>query len=159
MSSIYIMTPRSRPRIDLTPQALIGLLCALAKVERLPARGWAVEVALDWIDGVNSRPDLSVKRSVARWKRGRPGVASRYAGLEQLLIGMARQGLLAPDGRGWSAGFVPAPDWVERHVALAARLPADDLAVLAKAAQGLSASIRTWSKKAVASRPTGSETI
>jgi hypothetical protein len=155
MSSIYIMQPQST--IEVTAQALVGLLCAAARVERLPARGWALEVALDVLDQTSRAEATPVRRAIARWPRNTGGVRGRYRDLDQLVRELARAGSVVPDGRGWSAGYVPTHDWLAPHTRLAALLPVSDQVLLGKAAQRLNAILSTWSKRFSASGLDGAD--
>jgi hypothetical protein len=155
----YVRTvPSSACSVELTAQSLVGLLCAAARVDRLPARGWALESALDALDRIQARETAAIKRVVARWPRGLGGVVPRFQGADEIIRELARAGHLSPAGEGWGAGWVPNPGWVASHERLALALSTADRMLLRRAAQGLNAALVTWSKKAVASGPVGSAT-
>jgi hypothetical protein len=143
--------------VELTPSTLIGLICAVARVERLPARGWALEIALDSLDRYPVAGDISVKRAVARWPRP-ASCAAKLHGIDLVVRQLAAAGHLVPSGRGWFAGYVPEEGWLEAHARLASSLCDADRQLLRRAVQGLQAALSTWSKKAVASGPAGSST-
>ncbi len=145
--------------IELTPQSIIGLLCAFARVDRLPARGWALEAGLEIVDRHDGDEQLALKRAVSRLPRGPGGVLPRFGALDKLLQDLAQAGHLTRAGRGWDAGFVPDKVWIAAHEALAVSLSARERALLRKAAQALKATLTTWSKNAVASGPAGAGTM
>ena len=145
-------------QVELSPTALVGLICAYARVERLPARGWALEIALDALARHTQGSDGALSRAVARWPRS--PCCSTFRGLDKAVRELAAAGHLLPSGSGWEAGFNPATAWIDAHAELAGALAENDRAALARAVQGLQAAVRTWSKKAVAAGPVrGSSTI
>ena len=102
--------------------ALLGAACALGRVQRLPAREWAVISALD-AGGVS-------------------------ANVPTLVRSLARSGALRPSGRGWEAGYDIEVDWAQRSYAeLDPNLHhrAEDVAAQ------LVAMVTIWSKNAVVS--------
>jgi hypothetical protein len=151
------MCPRSARPLELTAPALIGLLVAASGAARLPARSWALAIALDVIESA-APTNSTLSRAASRVPRSSAAVASPRA-LDLTVLGLAREGHLVPTGTGWDAGFDPSQAWVARHGALAGALTPGDQAVLRQAAQRLKAALSTWSKKSVASGPVGSVVI
>lgn len=157
MLSIYIMTQRTTTPLEITTPALVGLLVAASGGARLPARSWALDIAIEVIEASTATPS-SLGRACSRVARSRAPSGGRLRALDKTVLGLARGGHLIPEGRGWDAGFSPAPAWLARHSDLIVELVPGDRAALRKAGQRLKAVLRTWSKKAVASDPVGSAT-
>lgn len=151
------MQPRGA--IEVTSPALIGLICAEARVRRLPARGWALEVALDVLDLSLGAEGTPLRRAIARWSRAIGGVRGRYHGLDGLVRGLARAGNLAPEGSGWAAGYAPVSGWLCSYAELVELLPSSDRAALERAAQRLNATLSTWSKNFSTSGAVGVDAI
>lgn len=157
MLSIYIMRPRAAPPPELTTAALIGLLVAASGGGRLPARSWALGIAIEAIESASTK-DSSLLRACRRVPRG-DVVAASFRVLDKAVLGLAREGHVIPDGSGWGAGFSPTQPWLMQHARLALVLAPGERSILRKAAQRLKAALSTWSKNAVASDPVGSASI
>jgi hypothetical protein len=138
--------------LELTAPTLIGLLCAEARVERLPAQLWPLQIALEHI--AVTHEDSAVKRACARWPRASGGSAAHFQ-VKKIMRELARGGFFSPEGRGWDAGYAPDSRWLRKHAMMWASLSGIDRLVLRQAAQRLRATLTTWSKNAVASRPVG----
>lgn len=148
----------STPTIEITNPVLLGLICAVGGVKRLPAGCWAIELALDKMDRQKLPASTAVMRTVRRWPRSSGPVSAQFNGLDELLRRLALAGHLCPVGRGWFACYELGAPWLEAHVRLASTLAPGDLRLLKTGAQSLHAALRTWSKKAAASAPLGSAT-
>jgi hypothetical protein len=157
MLSIHIMIQRCAAGPELTTPALIGLLVAACGGVRLPARSWALGMAIEVIESI-PMGDSSLRRACRRVPRG-DVVGARFRALDKAFVGLVSEGHVVPDGSGWNAGFSPTEPWLARHAQLALKLGPADRSALRKAAQRLKAALSTWSKNAVASDPVGSARI
>jgi hypothetical protein len=157
MLSIYIMLTRAATPPELTTAALIGLLVAASGAVRLPARSWALGIAIEAIETGSTRAS-PLRRACRRVPRG-DAAGATFRALDKAVLGLVREGHVIPDGTGWDAGFSPTQRWLVGHANLALALAPLDRSLLRKAAQRLKAALSTWSKNAVASRPVGSASI
>jgi hypothetical protein len=142
----------------LQPPTLVGLVCAAGGALVLPAKGWALEPALELLEK-RCRHGGLLARSFMAWFQGAPPRPFRFAMVTGVLRELAIDGHLHPAGQGWEAGYVVDPSWRAVHVALAARLPRSESRPLGAAGQRLVASLTTWSKKAVVADAPRSDTI
>lgn len=149
------MSPRAESPLELTPPVLVGLLVAVAGVDRLPSRPWPLDEALECVETELGPADSPLRRACVRLAKGRGGVGPKFEGLAAVVRDLARAGHMTPEGRGWNAAYVAAPVWLAAHAELATHLDRADRRVLTRGAQRLKAALRTWSKNAVASAPTG----
>lgn len=138
--------------VQITPAALVGLICAAGGLEVIPARAWPVEAAIEVLQQ-RAPADGPVRRAADRWPGRRPagpGLRGVRASLRQL----AAVGWVAPDGSGWRAGWRIATAWSEFHLGLLAGLQPADRAAVQSAGQLAAEMSSSWSKNEVAAAPT-----
>lgn len=150
--AIYIMN-EARLSLELTPAALVGLICASSGIARLPALTWALEIAVEALRDQVFDERSCLRRATARL--GHPQAEMRRVILRRTLCEMVRTRQMRIEGQGWEAGYVPDEAWRDACLRTARSLPRRDRQALDGSAQRLRAALTTWSKKAVASGPVG----
>jgi hypothetical protein len=135
--------------LDLTRETLVGLLCAAAGLDRLPAQHWPVDAALQYLER-HVVKDSAVARTLARWPRPHTDPSFQYGELPALTRKLVSLGLLAPEGTSWEASFRVEASWAAKNRALFIRLPATEQRSLRRAGQRLVALATMASKKPVA---------
>ena len=137
----------------LAPQTLVGLLCVVGRVARLPPRCWPMEVALSHLRDVADETG-AIGSALSRWPlwlaRGGP-----YAGVDRVIRDLARLRILTPEGEGWHAGYAPSRSWLDANDRLLWSMAQADRASVRRGGQALRAALNTWSKNAIASGPSG----
>jgi len=141
-----------RSEVEITPAALVGLICAAGGLEVIPARAWPVEAAIEVLQQL-APADGPVRRAAERWSGRRPA-APGLPGVRPALRQLAAVGSLAPDGCGWRAGWRIAATWSEFHLGLLAGLQPADRAAVQSAGQLAAEMSSSWSKNEVAAAPT-----
>lgn len=138
--------------MEVTPVALIGLICAAGGIELVPARAWPVEAAIEQLR-TSAPAGRVVRRAAQRWSGTRCegyGVAGVAAALRQLVAA----GRAVPEGTGWDAGWRLRPEWLSAHEVLLSGLDTSERAAVLAAGQLAAEMSSRWSKKAVAAVPT-----
>jgi hypothetical protein len=152
MLSIYMIDTRNARNVDLTPSAVVGLVCAVARATWIPARTWALESAIEGVEAVLAEDTTSIiARAITRFPRGTGGVQPRFGGIGKVVLELARMGHFAPTGHGWTAGYAPSEAWLAAHRSLYRELSSRDRKAIASGVQQFKASLRTLLKKSVAS--------
>jgi hypothetical protein len=136
------------PELLLTRTTLVGLLLAESKLPRLPAESWPLEAA---IEALASDPRAgSLTKAAGRWLAPSPSARGRIDGVGRWARERCEDGLLRPEGEGWSAGYRPEGEWLASAAALREELGEDERLALAAAAQCLVAMASMLSKNAAA---------
>jgi hypothetical protein len=144
--------------LDMTRETLIGLLCAAAGLDRLPAQHWPLDAAMQYLER-DIAENSAVWRTLARWPRVRTDPSFRYGELPALMRKLACLGLLTPEGTGWEAAFRLKPSWAAENRALLFRLTADERQSLRRAGQRLVAMTTMASKRPAAAVVSSDGTI
>lgn len=144
--------------LHLTRETLVGLLCAAAGLERLPAQHWPIDGALQYLE--REVPENSaVGRALARWPRPGPDPSFRYGELPALAHTLVSLGFFTPEGTNAEASFRIDPSWATDNDALLIRLPESEQRPLRRAGQRLVAMATMASKKPVAAVASSDGTI
>lgn len=143
--------------VEVSSQALVALLFAAAGRVRVPTDPWPLEIA---VEELKRRLDAStpVGRAAHRWRTKVTSGGASLPGLAAAVRRLSRGGHLAPEGRGWDAGYRPTRTWIVSKRRLLTALPDRDQRAIYAAAQRLVASATTWSKNARACVPSRSST-
>jgi hypothetical protein len=144
--------------ITISPTNLLGLLCVRAKAKRIPPLTWALEIGIETLETATLQRKSSLGMACARIPKGRTGIGGRRQGVDRLMRGLVRAGCLRPIDAGWDAGYEAEPGWIEQHRDILKQLSPGDREALRVASQRFRAALTTWSKKAVASEPSGAAT-
>ena len=140
----------------LSPATLVGLVCSSSGAEVIPARGWALEPALELLE-LRAQRDSLLSRSIRSWVDQWAGRTFRFVGVDAVLRELAVSGKLLPVGVGWNAGYTLDEAWSNDHGTLLGFLSTEERRTLKQAGQRLTATLTTWSKNG--SAPARSATI
>jgi hypothetical protein len=140
------------------PSAVIGLLWSSGASPPVPADPWPLREALEELDNQLREPSELVS-ALRRWPQPGSPMSGRFGATRVLLRQLAASGHVQIIGRGRTAGWIPAPAFIEASRAALDLLGEADRQALALAAQCLVASANRWANRARTSGPSGSEVV
>jgi len=156
--SIYMMNKRNSPlALLITPESLLGMICASADVSWVPANPWPLEIALETL-ARSLEHESALGRAVAAWPPARHATP-RFSSVSAVILRLASGSEFTPTGTGWEAGYVPSPKWRTKHGELLRLLPSRERRAVRLAGQRLMATLTTLSKNVAVSGPLTSATI
>lgn len=130
------------------------MLIAAAGDVRVPANPWPFQIALgDLRDRCADADRLG--GTLATWPLVTSEAGRTYAGVDRMFHELLRAGEVRTEGHGWHAGYRATSVSLRRYRDLIAGLSSRDRRALVHAGQRLVACLTIWSKKAVASAPSG----
>lgn len=142
----------------LTPEALLPLLIAGGDVDFIPAQLWVLDAA--FVVLARETPETSeIGRALARMPQALRPAGQQFTGLRTSIHRLVATGMLRPEGRGWDAGYVVAPEMRDSGLKLHAALAESERVGLRRAAQVFNEALRMLSKNDAAAAPSGSGTI
>ena len=144
------------PLRPIAREELIFFILAAAGDVRVPARCWALEVALEHLS--KAAPG-ELAQAINNWPRVTTSSCRSFAGVDAILRTLAATNVLQREGEGWEAGYRLSDRTSVEQQRLLELLGAREQKALRKSAQKLIECLTTWSKKSVVGRPTKSGTI
>lgn len=135
--------------LALTRESLVGLLCAAAELDCLPAQLWPLDGTLEYL-AKSAPPEGPIQRVLMHWPTADSGPGLRFVALPQLIRKLTALHLLTPEGTGWAACYRLKDGWRAASVSLLRRLPEAERTSLNHAAQRLQAMATMASKNPAA---------